>query len=85
MKPFPTELQNPINPEAPERNAERAAGVEAHRNFFCVHYDTCLGEAVKKGWNSFSCLRCAWVTKDDKPKDESAAGLALYATQRRAN
>ena len=49
-KPCPTELTAPINPDR---------GVEGHRNLFCTFYDACLDEAVKKGWNSWTCTRCA--------------------------
>jgi len=49
VKPCPTELTAPINPDR---------GVEGHRNLFCNFYDACLDEAVKQGWNSWSCTRC---------------------------
>ena len=52
-KPVPTELNTPINLEG-----SRKLSVESHRNLFCGHYDECLNEAVKKGWNSFTCVRC---------------------------
>ena len=78
MKPFPSELQNTINPEPSGRHAS----VECQRNLFCNHYDDCLDEAVKKGWNSFTCVRCPYFTV--VADDESAkAGIEMYATQRR--
>lgn len=69
-KPCPSELNTPINPER---------GVEGQRNLFCVHYDGCLDEAVKQGWNSWCCTRCELVTVGADP----AGGLDDYAQQRR--
>jgi hypothetical protein len=69
-KTCPTELTAPINPDR---------GVEGHRNLFCGHYDNCLDEAVKKGWNSWSCTRCPLFAM----QPEIDAGLESYATQRR--
>jgi hypothetical protein len=76
LKPFPTELSAPINPEA---NTGRKAGVENHRNLFCAHYDDCLDEAVKRGWNSFTCVRCSLFQQTG----EYEGGVEAYATQRR--
>jgi hypothetical protein len=73
-KPNPVELPAPINPEG-----GRKQSVEMHRNLFCAHYDECLDEAVKRGWNSFTCLRCAFYHTG---KDE-AGGVERFATQRR--
>jgi hypothetical protein len=69
-KPSPTELTAPINPDR---------GVEGHRNLFCNFYDACLDEAVKKGWNSWTCTRCALHAVEP----EVEGGLESYATQRR--
>jgi hypothetical protein len=69
-KPSPTELTAPINPDR---------GVEGHRNLFCSYYDSCLDEAVKKGWNSWTCARCALFSL----QPEVDVGLEGYATQRR--
>jgi hypothetical protein len=69
-KPCPTELTAPINPDR---------GVEGQRNLFCHFYDGCLDEAVKKGWNSWSCLQCSLSTVE--PDVEGA--IESYATQRR--
>jgi hypothetical protein len=69
-KPCPSELTAPINPDR---------GVEGHRNLFCSYYDGCLDEAVKKGWNSWSCTRCDLFAI--QPDVEQ--GLENYATQRR--
>ncbi len=69
-KPTPSELTAPINPDR---------GVEGHRNLFCGHYDLCLDEAVKKGWNSWTCARCQLFAL----QPNVAAGLESYATQRR--
>jgi hypothetical protein len=69
-KPSPTELTAPINPDR---------GVEGHRNLFCNYYDACLDEAVKKGWNSWTCTRCALHAVEP----EVEGGIESYATQRR--
>jgi len=69
-KPSPTELTAPINPDR---------GVEGHRNLFCNFYDACLDEAVKKGWNSWTCTRCALHAV----QPEVEGGIESYATQRR--
>ncbi len=69
-KPCPNELTAPINPDR---------GVEGHRNLFCAHYDSCLDEAVKKCWNSWTCTRCPLFAM--QPVID--AGLESYATQRR--
>jgi hypothetical protein len=69
-KPCPSELTAPINPDR---------GVEGHRNLFCNYYDGCLDEAVKKGWNSWSCTRCDLFAL----QPEVEQGLESYATQRR--
>lgn len=69
-KPCPSELTAPINPDR---------GVEGHRNLFCNYYDGCLDEAVKKGWNSWSCTRCELFALEA----EVGEGLESYATQRR--
>lgn len=70
-KPTPTELTAPINPDR---------GVEGHRNLFCSYYDACLDEAVKKGWNSWTCVRCQLFALQPA---EDGVGLEGYATQRR--
>lgn len=73
--PNPVELPAPINPEGGLRQS-----VESHRNLFCANYDGCLDEAVKRGWNSFTCVRCALY----KTTEEEEDGLERLATQRRA-
>ncbi len=75
-KPTPTELTAPINPDG-----GRAQSVESHRNLFCSHYDGCLDEAVKRGWNSWTCTRCPLY----KLTGKADGGLESYATQRRAH
>ena len=91
MKPFPSELQNTINPEGGGRHA----AVEFQRHLFCNQYDDCLNEAVKKGWNSFTCVRCAVFAAATEAATQAAAaatahgvtdgrmGIEMYATQRR--
>jgi hypothetical protein len=69
-KPSPTELTAPINPDR---------GVEGHRNLFCSYYDACLDEAVKRSWNSWTCVRCQLFAM----QPQVDAGLESYATQRR--
>jgi len=53
--------------------------VEGHRNLFCNFYDNCLDEAVKRGWNSWTCTRCELHAVEP----EVEGGLESYATQRR--
>lgn len=72
--PNPVELPAPINPEG-----GRKQSVEMHRNLFCVHYDACLDEAVKRAWNSFTCVRCAFYHTGSEEED----GVQRFATQRR--
>lgn len=76
MKPCPIELPQSINPEA----GPKRAGVEHHRNLNCNSYDNCLDEAVRRGWQSFSCLKCPLNAITAAPQ----MGIEAYATQRRA-
>ena len=71
--PNPVELPAPINPEGGKKQS-----VEMHRNLFCAHYDACLDEAVKRGWNSFTCLRCAFYHTGRED-----GSVERFATQRR--
>jgi hypothetical protein len=32
--------------------------VESQRNLFCLHYDGCLHQAVRRGWEGWSCRQC---------------------------
>lgn len=73
-KPTPVELPAPINPEGGRRQS-----VELHRNLFCLHYDECLDEAVKRGWNSFTCIRCAFYHTGN----DQTGGVERFATQRK--
>lgn len=75
MKPFPTDLPQTINPEA----GPHKAGVESHRNLNCRHYDNCLNEAVRQGWQSFSCMKCPLAAHIAPPQQ----GIDDYAQQRR--
>ena len=34
------------------------SGVETQRSLYCERYDSCLDEAVQKGWTSWTCARC---------------------------
>lgn len=73
-RPHPVELPAPINPDGGKK-----VSVETHRNLFCVHYDACLDEAVKRGWNSFTCVRCNLFNGE---RDEFE-GVGRFATQRK--
>lgn len=76
MKPSPRDLPQTINPEAgPAR-----VGVETHRNLNCHHYDQCLDEAARRGWQSFTCAKCALYAHVARP----LIGIDQYAQQRRA-
>lgn len=46
--PAPTGLVRPLDDDQ----------VERHRSLRCSHYEDCLDEAVKRGWESFSCAAC---------------------------
>ena len=74
-KPNPVELPAPINPEGGKNQS-----VELHRNLFCIHYDACLDVAVKEGWNSFTCIRCAFY----HASPDAEGGVQSFATQRRS-
>jgi hypothetical protein len=74
-KPMPTELTTPINLEG-----NRKMSVEAHRNLFCSAYDDCLNEAVKRGWNSFTCVRCPNYSLVESPEHS----IEAFATQRKS-
>lgn len=76
MKPFPIELNQSINPEA----GPKRLGVEEHRNLSCYQYDNCLDEAVRRGWQSFSCTKCPLNTIVAPPQ----VGIESFANQRRA-
>ena len=75
-KPFPTEMSTQINLEG-----NRKMSVEAHRNLFCTSYDECLNEAVKRGWNSFTCVRCPNYTINHAAPENS---IEAFATQRKS-
>jgi hypothetical protein len=75
-KPFPTEMTTPISLEG-----NRKMSVEAHRNLFCPSYDECLNEAVKRGWNSFTCVRCPNYTIAQVSPENS---IEAFATQRKS-
>lgn len=75
LKPCPIDLSQTINPEA----GPRRLGVEQHRNLNCGHYDNCLDEAVRRGWQSFSCMKCSLMPIAGAPQ----MGIEVYATQRR--
>ncbi len=76
MKPCPADLPQTINPEA----GPKKPGVESHRNLNCHHYDNCLDEAVRRGWQSFTCAKCPLYAQAAPPQ----VGIEAYATQRRA-
>jgi len=76
IRPCPSDLPQTINPEA----SPKRAGVETHRNLNCNHYDNCLDEAVRRGWQSFTCLKCPLCALTTPPQ----VSIEAYATQRRA-
>lgn len=53
--------------------------VSGHRNLSCLHYDACLGIAVKLDWDSWTCEKCPLFSLHDAPRN--CAGL--YANERR--
>jgi hypothetical protein len=76
MKPYPSDLPQTINPEA----GIKRAGVETHRNLNCHHYDGCLDQAVRRGWPSFTCVKCPLFGRVAPPQ----VGIEAYANQRRS-
>jgi hypothetical protein len=69
-KPCPTELVSLINPDR---------AVDGQRNLFCTHYDDCLDEAIRQGWNSWCCTRCGLSSVGPGEADR----IDTFATQRR--
>jgi hypothetical protein len=69
-KPFPSELVSLINPDR---------DLDGQRNLFCTHYDGCLDEAIRQGWNSFCCTRCDLSLVGPGEADS----IDTFATQRR--
>jgi hypothetical protein len=69
-KPCPTELVSLINPDR---------GLDGQRNLFCTHYDNCLDEAIRQGWNSWCCTRCDLSSIGPGEADS----IDTFATQRR--
>jgi hypothetical protein len=69
-KPCPTELVSLINPDR---------GLDGQRNLFCTHYDGCLDEAIRQGWNSWCCTRCGLSAVGPGEADS----IDSFATQRR--
>ena len=69
-KPCPAELVSLINPDH---------GLDGQRNLFCVHYDSCLDEAIRQGWNSWCCTRCGL----SRAGPGEADSIDSFATQRR--
>ncbi len=47
--PHPSELKVLIHP---------GQHVDEIRSLFCPVYDACLDEALRQGWNSWSCVGC---------------------------
>lgn len=48
-KPSPVPLETQLHSENQIRQ---------HRRLHCPHYNGCLDESVRRGWESFSCLSC---------------------------
>jgi hypothetical protein len=69
-KPCPSELVTLINPDRL---------LDGQRNLFCVHYDDCLDEAIRQGWNSWCCSRCGLSQVGPGEADS----IDAFATQRR--
>jgi hypothetical protein len=45
---------------------------EVDRKLFCAHYDTCLDEAIRRGWSGFSCKECAIEARTIWSDEEAA-------------
>ena len=37
----------------------KSADGDVERHVFCAHYESCLGQAVRAGWDAWTCRRCA--------------------------
>ena len=62
--PFPVEFK-------PARSAR--GELNEHRNVFCSRYSGCLDLALRRGWDDFSCHRCALYHAQNQPKAEAFA------------
>jgi hypothetical protein len=52
VNPNPTELGKLVE----------ESDVESHRSLFCCWYDSCLDQAVKGHWPSWTCGQCPLFT-----------------------
>jgi len=43
---------------SPRRSVLPIEAVDAHRDIWCRHYDSCLDVAARRGWISWSCASC---------------------------
>ena len=46
---------------------------------FCPHYDACLAEAARKGWDDFTCRQCPLAERVLAPS------ALQYANDRRSH
>lgn len=70
------EFVGPSRRSAPIRQEE---DVPANRNLYCLRYDGCLDEAVRRDWSSWTCEDCALFAARPGPR----GALPEFATQRR--
>ncbi len=64
----PAELTETISPRR---------RIEEVRSLFCDCYEDCLDEALKLGWNSWTCVGCGLFTGPGAPRSSSAERKAL--------
>lgn len=55
------------NPTALTAEQSRRLGETEHRNVFCGAYNLCLDMVMRKGWNDWTCSKCANCAIDARP------------------
>jgi hypothetical protein len=60
LVPVPEARPQPL-PAGPLRTTNE------ERQVFCPHYDACLAEAARKGWDDFTCRLCPLSTRVAAP------------------
>lgn len=50
-----------------------ASAKSGKRNLYCTSYNDCIGEALRAGWEGFSCEACPLKSRDAAPRAETFA------------
>lgn len=56
--------------------------VDRHRSLHCAHYEDCLGEAVVRGWEGWSCAACPVASEQMREGQPELAELQVTAQWR---